>query len=52
VLDDFAQRPRPASLEIVEAGFFSRDAMPQGVTGGTLRRLEEIAGRRPPATRW
>lgn len=52
VLDDFAQRPRPGSLEIADAGFFSPEALPEGVTGGTLRRLEEIAGQRPPDTRW
>ncbi len=52
VLDDFAQRPRPASLEIVEAGFFSPEALPAGVTAGTLRRLEEIAGLRSADTRW
>jgi len=52
VLEDFAQRPRPTSLEIVEAGFFSPEALPEGVTRGTLRRLEEIAGRVPPGERW
>jgi len=52
VVDDFEQGPRPGSLEIVEAGFFSPAALPEGVTSGTLRRLEEIAGRRPPDTRW
>jgi len=37
--------------EIAEAGFFSLDALPEGVTAGTAARLEEIAGR-PPAAVW
>jgi 8-oxo-dGTP pyrophosphatase MutT (NUDIX family) len=43
---------RKASAEIAEAGFFSPDALPPGVTGGTLRRLAEIAGQRPPDGHW
>jgi len=30
-----------AGGEIAERGFFARDALPDGVTGGTLRRLAE-----------
>jgi 8-oxo-dGTP pyrophosphatase MutT (NUDIX family) len=36
--------PRLPNLEILEAGFFAPDALPQGSTEGTRRRLAEIAG--------
>jgi 8-oxo-dGTP pyrophosphatase MutT (NUDIX family) len=36
--------PRLPNLEILEAGFFAPDALPQGATKGTRRRLAEIAG--------
>ena len=36
--------PRLPSLELLEAGYFARDALPQGTTEGTRRRLAEIAG--------
>jgi len=35
---------RLPNLEILEAGFFAPDALPQGSTEGTRRRLAEIAG--------
>lgn len=36
--------------EIAEAGFFPLDALPDGTTAGTRRRLEEIArGLQPPS---
>ena len=38
------RQPRIPNLEIVEAGFFSPDALPAGATEGTRRRLAEIAG--------
>lgn len=38
--------------EIAEAGFYSLDALPDGVTAGTRARLEEIAEGRPPAALW
>ncbi|WP_245424082.1 NUDIX domain-containing protein [Methylovirgula sp. 4M-Z18] len=34
--------PRRADAEIVEAGFFARNALPQGTTKATLRRLAEV----------
>jgi len=37
-------RPRIPNLEIVAAGFFLPDALPDGATDGTRRRLAEIAG--------
>lgn len=37
--------PRLKDREIVEAGFFTLDALPAATTAATRRRLEEIAGR-------
>lgn len=39
-------------IEIAEAGFFPLDALPEGITGGTWRRLSEIAEGRPAAADW
>lgn len=44
--------PRLKDREIVEAGFFSLDALPAGTTEATRKRLEEIAGRLPFAEIW
>ena len=38
--------------EIAEAGFFAPDALPDGLTPGTRRRLDEIAGARPLSPDW
>ena len=40
------------NLEIVDAGFFSRDALPEGVTEATRRRITEILDGVPPAAEW
>ena len=45
-------RPKPPSLEIVASGFHAPEALPDGVTAGSRRRLEEILGGRPPADTW
>jgi 8-oxo-dGTP pyrophosphatase MutT (NUDIX family) len=45
------QAPKLPNLEILEAGFFSPDALPQGATEGTRRRLAEIAGG-PRSAEW
>lgn len=42
--------PRPVSAEILETAFFSQDALPGGVSGGTRRRLAELAA--PPRGCW
>jgi 8-oxo-dGTP pyrophosphatase MutT (NUDIX family) len=52
VLESFEQQDRKTSVEIAEMGFFSPQELPVGTTGGTLRRLAEIAGRRPPEAVW
>lgn len=44
--------PRLKDREIVEAAFFGLDALPDATTAATRRRLEEVAGRAPPADFW
>ena len=47
-----ARIPEPTA-EIREQGFFALDALPEGTSGGTRRRLEEaLQGKRPLATHW
>ncbi len=41
-----------ASAEIAEVGWFAPDALPDGVTAGTRRRIAEWQGRRPIGSRW
>lgn len=38
--------------EIAERGFFALDALPEGVSKGTLARLDEIFRATPQATHW
>jgi len=51
VIDDWQQRPSK-SLEIADHRFFSLDALPDGVTGGTRRRLDEVSGSKPRSAHW
>lgn len=44
--------PRPPDHEIAEAGFFPLDALPDGTTQGTLRRIAEVLGDAPPDAHW
>lgn len=44
--------PKRADREIVEAAFFPVDALPDGVTPATRRRLAELAGRMPVSETW
>lgn len=45
IVRDFRQTtPRQPDREIAEAGFFRLDALPEGVTRATLRRLAEASG--------
>jgi ADP-ribose pyrophosphatase YjhB (NUDIX family) len=48
---DWAGPPKP-SLEIQDARFFPADALPDGTTKGTRRRLEEILQGRAPDAIW
>lgn len=40
------------SAEIAEVGLFAPDALPEGTTDSTRRRVAEILGRAPVSTRW
>ena len=44
--------PKVPNMEIVDCGFFAPDALPEGVTAGTRRRLAEIAGGQAPSSEW
>jgi ADP-ribose pyrophosphatase YjhB (NUDIX family) len=44
--------PRQPDREIAEARFFPLDGLPDDVTRGTRKRLEEIAGRAALSARW
>lgn len=44
--------PKAADREILEAGFFALDALPEGVTAATRRRLAELAGEAPVSDFW
>jgi 8-oxo-dGTP pyrophosphatase MutT (NUDIX family) len=43
---------RKRALEIAETGFFPVDALPEGTTGGTRRRLAELSGVAVQSTAW
>lgn len=45
------REPKP-NFEIVETGFFAPDALPEGTTPGTRRRIAEIIGGAPPIPYW
>lgn len=44
--------PKLPDMEILEAGFFALDDLPNGVTAATRRRLNEIAGIEEPDSVW
>lgn len=52
ILRTFSQLPFTPGFEIAEARFFPVDALPEGTSGGTRRRLAEVLERRLPARRW
>jgi 8-oxo-dGTP pyrophosphatase MutT (NUDIX family) len=45
-------RPLGPNREIAEAGFFATSALPDGATGGTRRRIAELAGQSPVRAVW
>lgn len=52
-VDAFAQpSPFVPTREILEAGFFPRDALPEGVTRGTRERIAELFEGRPRSPHW
>jgi 8-oxo-dGTP pyrophosphatase MutT (NUDIX family) len=53
VVREFEWSGEPApTFEIRESKFFAPDALPEGTTAATLRRLDEIARNAPPAPKW
>ena len=53
VARDWTQPSVPApNIEIREQGFFATDAMPDGVTNPTRRRIAEVLGGAPRSGRW
>ncbi len=45
-------KPRLPDREIAEARFFPLDALPDGVTSATMRRLDEVMRNSPPDAYW
>ncbi len=43
---------RPDPREIIDVGFFPLDALPEGTTGPTRRRLAEVLERHEPTPHW
>ena len=52
VRDFVVDGPKQPDMEIAEARFFPLDALPQGLTPATRRRLAEITEGAVPATDW
>jgi 8-oxo-dGTP pyrophosphatase MutT (NUDIX family) len=48
---DYGHEPR-RSPEIAESGFFALDALPEGITLSTARRIAEVCEGRPPDELW
>jgi 8-oxo-dGTP pyrophosphatase MutT (NUDIX family) len=44
--------PRLPNMEIAESGFFALDALPDGATDATLRRLRELSGEAERSDYW
>lgn len=44
--------PRAPNMEIAESGFYSLEALPDGVTDATLRRLQELSGKAERSDYW
>jgi ADP-ribose pyrophosphatase YjhB (NUDIX family) len=52
LVDRFSLEPFAGTAEIVEARFFEPSALPDATSGGTLRRIAEVASGGPPAPHW
>ncbi len=50
--DNVAAGPRPPDLEIAEAGWFEADALPDGATAATRRRIDEALRGAPANPDW
>lgn len=44
--------PKIPDREIAESGFFSLDALPAGITSATMKRLDEISGKKEISQYW
>lgn len=51
-IDQWRQGEATSRGEIAEVGFFDPNAPPQGVTGGTARRLAELFGGAAASAEW
>lgn len=52
VVRKFQQKPFKPNLEIAEARFFAVEALPEGTTGGTRRRIGEVVRGHHPSGHW
>jgi 8-oxo-dGTP pyrophosphatase MutT (NUDIX family) len=52
VLRQFSQEPFSGNFEIAEARFFPVEALPEGTSPGTRRRLAEVLNGLPPPRDW
>jgi 8-oxo-dGTP pyrophosphatase MutT (NUDIX family) len=52
VIRKFTRRAWKQTVEIRETGFFPVTSLPEGTTGGTRRRIEEIVTGKAPSHRW
>jgi 8-oxo-dGTP pyrophosphatase MutT (NUDIX family) len=52
VIRHYTRRAWAPGMEIKEAGFYPLGGLPEGTTGGTLRRIEEIVTRATPSAHW
>lgn len=52
VLRSFAREAWKPNVEIAEAGFFALEALPEGTTGGTRRRIAEMTQGLPAGENW
>lgn len=53
VVRSFHQASKPIpNHEIVDCNFFDVNALPEGTTRGTLRRINEVLGREPVSVDW
>lgn len=53
IVRDFVERPVAGrQLEIIDRGFFARDALPEGTSAGTRRRLGEVFEGRAISAQW
>ncbi|MBI1208889.1 MAG: NUDIX domain-containing protein [Azospirillum sp.] len=52
VVEDWRGEPRPDGIEVIEAGFFTAEALPAATAQAVRRRIDEFLARKPIAERW